>query len=125
MLFWGRAHSTAVADQKRQREARELNKLAANIAIGRNFAGVHYYTDYYDSLRLGERVAVGILQEQMTAYPECVKMSFRDFDGHRIDLETDGSGTAPGVTMSVDNSDAPEDVAAWWVQTLAEFPERP
>jgi hypothetical protein len=30
----------------------ELDKLAANIAIGRNMAGVHYYSDYYDSLRL-------------------------------------------------------------------------
>ncbi|MEM7525936.1 MAG: hypothetical protein AAF360_19715, partial [Pseudomonadota bacterium] len=29
----------------------ELDKLAANISIGRNMAGVHYYSDYYDSLR--------------------------------------------------------------------------
>ena len=26
----------------------ELDKLAANISIGRNMAGVHYYSDYYD-----------------------------------------------------------------------------
>ena len=30
--------------------------LAANISIGRNMAGVHFYTDYYDSLRMGERL---------------------------------------------------------------------
>ena len=28
----------------------ELNKLASNISIGRNWAGVHYFTDYYESL---------------------------------------------------------------------------
>ncbi len=42
----------------------ELDKLAANISIGRNMAGVHYYSDYYDSLRMGERIAVGILLQQ-------------------------------------------------------------
>lgn len=58
----------------------ELDKLAANIAIGRNFAGVHFYTDYYESLRAGERIAVGILQEQMLTYREPVSMRFTSFD---------------------------------------------
>src|SRR5690606_13047924 len=48
----------------------ELDKLAANIAIGRDMAGVHYYSDYYDSLRMGERVAVGMLLEQAPTYEE-------------------------------------------------------
>ncbi|MEM9609634.1 MAG: bromoperoxidase [Actinomycetota bacterium] len=47
----------------------ELNKLAANISIGRNMAGVHYYSDYFDSLRLGEEVAIGMLEEQALCYP--------------------------------------------------------
>lgn len=46
----------------------ELNKLAANISIARNMAGVHYYSDYYDSLRMGERIAIGILEEQALCY---------------------------------------------------------
>jgi hypothetical protein len=46
----------------------ELNKLAANISIGRNMAGVHYFTDYYDSLRMGEEIAIGILEEQALCY---------------------------------------------------------
>ena len=46
----------------------ELNKLAANISIGRNMAGVHYYSDYYDSLRMGEEIAIGILEEQALCY---------------------------------------------------------
>ena len=54
----------------------ELDKLAANISIGRDWAGVHYYTDYYESLRMGERVAVGLLQEQMLTYREPLSMRF-------------------------------------------------
>ena len=46
----------------------ELNKLAANISIGRNMAGVHYFSDYYDSLRMGEEIALGILEEQALTY---------------------------------------------------------
>ena len=65
----------------------ELDKLAANISIGRNMAGVHFYTDYYDSVRMGERIAVGILQEQMTNYPEKVTMRFHDFDGNRVMIQ--------------------------------------
>lgn len=42
----------------------ELNKLASNISIGRNMAGVHYFSDYLESIRLGELIAIGILEEQ-------------------------------------------------------------
>ncbi len=62
----------------------ELDKLAANIAIGRNMAGVHYYSDYYDSLRLGERIAIGILMEQIPTYGESVTTAFDSFDADRI-----------------------------------------
>jgi putative heme degradation protein len=41
----------------------ELNKLGSNIAIGRNFAGVHYRSDAYESMLLGEQVAIHILEE--------------------------------------------------------------
>lgn len=46
----------------------ELNKLAANISIGRNMAGVHYFSDYYDSLRMGEEIALAMLEEQAICY---------------------------------------------------------
>jgi hypothetical protein len=46
----------------------ELNKVAANIAIGRNWAGVHYRSDYTESLLLGEKVAIGVLQENALCY---------------------------------------------------------
>jgi len=57
----------------------ELNKIAANISIGRNMAGVHYYTDYIDSLVMGEKIAIGILLEQSLTYeiyPNKVSPSF-------------------------------------------------
>ncbi len=63
----------------------ELNKLAANISIGRNMAGVHYYSDYIDSLRMGEEIAIGILQEQSISYPkDPFDVSLTTFDGHRV-----------------------------------------
>ena len=60
----------------------ELNKLAANISIGRNMAGVHYYSDYYDSLRMGEEIALGVLEEQALTYPtDPFVLSVPTFDG--------------------------------------------
>ena len=60
----------------------ELNKLAANISIGRNMAGVHYFTDYFDSLRMGEQIAIGILQEQALTYlTDPFVLSVPTFDG--------------------------------------------
>ncbi|MEO0773143.1 MAG: bromoperoxidase [Pseudomonadota bacterium] len=60
----------------------ELNKLCANISIGRNMAGVHYFSDYYDSARMGEEIAIGILEEQALGYPtDPFVMSLATFDG--------------------------------------------
>ena len=47
----------------------ELDKLAANIAIARDMAGVHFYTDYIDSMTMGEEVAIRTLDEAMSAFP--------------------------------------------------------
>ncbi|MEM9394317.1 MAG: vanadium-dependent haloperoxidase [Pseudomonadota bacterium] len=63
----------------------ELNKLAANISIGRNMAGVHYFSDYYDSLRMGEAIAIGMLEEQALCYPtDPFVMSLNTFDGDSV-----------------------------------------
>jgi hypothetical protein len=65
----------------------ELNKVAANIAIGRNMAGVHWRTDYTESLRLGERVAIQILEEQSAKMHEDHAFSFTMFDGQPKTIE--------------------------------------
>ncbi len=55
----------------------ELNKLASNIAIGRDFAGVHWRSDSTEGLTLGETVAIRILQDYKNTYNE-------DFDGFTL-----------------------------------------
>lgn len=59
----------------------ELNKLCSNLSIGRNWAGVHYFSDYLESIRLGESVALGILEEQKLTYGENFSMTIPLFDG--------------------------------------------
>ncbi len=41
----------------------EINKLANNISIGRNAAGVHYRQDGIQGLKAGEQMAVSMLQD--------------------------------------------------------------
>jgi hypothetical protein len=64
----------------------ELNKVAANIALGRNFAGIHWRTDYSESVKLGEAVAIGILEEQKETYNERGSFTLTKFDGTTITL---------------------------------------
>jgi hypothetical protein len=69
----------------------ELNKLASNIATGRNIAGVHWRSDAYESLRLGQKVAISILQEQSKIHNEAhPTYVFRGFDGERIVVRDGG-----------------------------------
>ena len=76
----------SVALDKRLTVGGELDKLAANISIGRNWAGVHYYSDYIESLRLGEEIAIGILQEQKLTYRENFSMTIPLFDGGSVTI---------------------------------------
>jgi hypothetical protein len=63
----------------------ELNKLAANVAIGRNFGGIHYRSDYTQSLRLGEMVAISALRDRKLTYNENFEgFTFTRFDGTKI-----------------------------------------
>ena len=62
----------------------ELNKLASNISIGRDWAGVHYFTDYYESLLMGEEIAISILEEQKITFGENFSMTLPKFDGTTI-----------------------------------------
>lgn len=52
----------------------ELNKLASNISLGRDIAGVHYRTDGDLGIALGEEFAITVLRELVKTYNE-------DFDG--------------------------------------------
>ena len=61
----------------------ELNKLASNVATGRNIAGVHWRSDAVESLRLGEQVAVELLRDTLALCPEDMSqgVTFTAFDG--------------------------------------------
>jgi hypothetical protein len=91
----------------------ELNKLAANIAIGRSMAGVHYYSDYFESVRMGERIAVGMLAEHLAMQSENSKVSIETFDGDRLSII--GSDEHDSE-IHVQNS-TPE---LWWTRHLPE-----
>jgi membrane-associated phospholipid phosphatase len=63
----------------------EMNKIAANVAIGRNHAGVHWRSDYAESLLLGETIAISVLFDQRQMYNENFSgFTFTKFDGTRI-----------------------------------------
>jgi hypothetical protein len=63
----------------------EMNKIAANVAIGRNHAGVHWRSDYAESLLLGEAVAISVLRDGRKCYNETFNgFTFTKFDGTQI-----------------------------------------
>jgi len=65
----------------------ELNKLASNVATGRNIAGVHWRTDAIESLKLGEAIAISILRDQRDTFNEDFPgFVFTKFDGSPITI---------------------------------------
>lgn len=63
----------------------ELNKLASNIATGRNIAGVHWRTDSVEAVKLGETVAISILKDMRKTYSEPFGgFSLTTFDNENI-----------------------------------------
>lgn len=64
----------------------ELNKVAWNVANGRNGAGIHWRTDAVNSLRLGETIALCILEEQKLTYNDNAELTLTKFDGTQITI---------------------------------------
>jgi len=66
----------------------ELNKVAMNVANGRNIAGVHWHSDAVESLFVGERVAVSVLEDVKKTLNEFrtggSKFAFHDFQGKLV-----------------------------------------
>ncbi|HET9528849.1 MAG TPA: vanadium-dependent haloperoxidase [Blastocatellia bacterium] len=63
----------------------ELNKLASNVAIGRNIAGVHWRSDATESLKLGEEIAIRYLREEHACFNERFDgFALTRFDGTTI-----------------------------------------
>jgi hypothetical protein len=64
----------------------ELDKAAANVGIGRNMGGVHWRSDYTESMKLGEHVAIQMLLEQREMYNEDYSFTLTKFDGSQVDI---------------------------------------
>lgn len=65
----------------------ELNKLAANIGLGRDSAGIHWRTDAAASLALGEAIAIGILRDEKLTFRENFDgFTFTKFDGTKVTI---------------------------------------
>jgi PAP2 superfamily len=63
----------------------ELNKLAANISLGRDTAGVHWRSDAIEGMKLGEMVAIRLLADLRGLYAEYADgFQLTRFDGGSI-----------------------------------------
>ncbi len=65
----------------------EINKMATNFAMGRNWMGIHWWSDAAASLALGEEVAIGMLRDERASYREAFDgFTFTRFDGTRVTI---------------------------------------
>jgi PAP2 superfamily len=66
----------------------ELNKLAFNVAFGRDTAGVHFRRDELEGIVLGEATAFSVLTDANTTYHENFEgFSLTTFDGEAVTLD--------------------------------------
>jgi len=72
--------------------AGEIDKLACDVAAGRNFAGIHYRQDADNGILLGEQVGIAWLQDQARLYSEELFTGFvlRTFSGQKIRVSASG-----------------------------------
>ena len=60
----------------------EINKLAFNHPMGRDWAGIHYRSDTACRLALGEAVAIAFMQDNVATFTESFPgFEFTGFDG--------------------------------------------
>jgi hypothetical protein len=65
----------------------EIDKLASNIALGRDAAGVHYRSDSVRGLFVGEQQALGLLRDYSRTYNERFDgFIVRKFNGDRVKI---------------------------------------
>jgi membrane-associated phospholipid phosphatase len=65
----------------------ELDKLAANISLGRDIAGVHWRSDGIEGLHLGEQVGIALLQDLKANYNESFSgFELQRFDGRKVTI---------------------------------------
>jgi len=66
----------------------EIEKLAFNIAMGRNFAGIHWRSDAVGGVRLEEEVAITILEDLVNTFAEDFPgFQFTRFGGQPVHIK--------------------------------------
>lgn len=74
----------------------ELDKLASNCGVFRNFAGIHYRGDADTGLDLGEQVAIDLLEDLVKKYSNNLAFRFAKRNGQIVTIKNfDGSLPAP------------------------------
>ncbi len=73
------------ADGAQMTVGNELNKLASNISLGRDFEAVHWRSDSWQGLLLGEAAAISVLRDQRHMYNEPFRgITFTSFEGNPV-----------------------------------------
>jgi hypothetical protein len=73
------------ADAARMTVGGELNKLASNVSVGRDIEGVHWRSDAWQGLLLGEAAAISVLRDQRRMYNEPFSgFTFTSFEGNPV-----------------------------------------
>ena len=65
-------------------------KFVRGNGLARNFAGVHWRSDYWESLKLGEQVALNFLRETVMTYNENAYFTIRRLDGTQVQITKAG-----------------------------------
>jgi hypothetical protein len=75
----------------------ELNKLAWNVSLGHGIhAGIHFRSSTYQSILLGEKIALAVLRDRAQAYFEPFSITITKFDGTTATITNDPTGV-PGT----------------------------
>lgn len=69
----------------------EVDKLAFNVAMARNWAGIHYRSDALGGIRLGEEVGITVLQDLVRCCTEDFEgFAFTRYDGTQVRISRNG-----------------------------------
>jgi hypothetical protein len=70
------------SDKEHMTVGGELNKLASNIALGRDIEAVHWRSDAWQGLLLGEDISISVMRDQQRSFNEPFHgFTFTKFDG--------------------------------------------
>jgi membrane-associated phospholipid phosphatase len=79
----------------------ELDKLAENCALGRGAAGVHYRSDSYAGLRVGEAAALSLMRYRVAVIGEgAATYSLTTVDGAKVTIAPESNVLVPSTTRS-------------------------